>query len=69
MCWDPVAFKKTKHILRDAHFFRDVVARCVFKSSHVSSDEELADIMSEAVHVSRPMFLKLRPSLVVSLVN
>ena len=67
MCWDPVAFKKTKHILRDAHFLRDVVARCVFKPSHVSSEEELADIMSKAV--SRPIFLKLRPSLVVSLVN
>ena len=67
MCWDPVAFKKTKHILRDAHFLRDVVARCVSKPSHVSSEEELADIMSKAV--SRPIFLKLRPSLVVSLVN
>ena len=59
---DPCQFKKTKHILRDAHFLRDVVAREVFKPEHVSSEDELADIMSKAV--SRPIFLKLRPHLV-----
>lgn len=62
MCYDPCQFKKTKHILRDAHFLRDVVAREVFKPEHVSSEEELADIMSKAV--SRPIFLQLRPHLV-----
>ena len=62
MCYDPCQFKKTKHILRDAHFLRDVVAREVFKPAHVSSEEEVADIMSKAV--SRPIFLHLRPHLV-----
>jgi hypothetical protein len=28
LSWDPVAFKKTKHILRMAEFLRDLVARC-----------------------------------------
>ena len=62
MCFDPIAFKKTKHILRDAHFLRDIVARELFKPSHVSSEKELADIMSKAV--TRPIFLLLRPHLV-----
>ena len=62
MCFDPVAFKKTKHITRDAYFLRDVVAREVFKPSHVSSADELADVMSKAV--ARPVFLVLRPHLV-----
>ena len=62
MCFDPCQFKKTKHVLRDAHFLRDIVARGVFKPEHVSSENELADIMSKAV--TRPIFLKLRPHLV-----
>mgnify|MGYP001451494581 CR=1 FL=1 len=62
MCFDPVAFKKTKHILRDAHFLRDVVSREVFKPTHVPSQEEWADVMSKAV--SRPTFLSIRPHLV-----
>ena len=34
---DPVAFKKTKHILRHAHELRDRVARCVFEPSFVET--------------------------------
>ena len=64
MCFDPCQFKKTKHILRDAYFLRDVVARELFKPVHVSSENEVADIMSKAV--SRPIFLQLRPQLVQS---
>ena len=67
MCFDPIAFKKTKHILRDAFFLRDVVARQMFKPEHVSSEEELADIMSKAV--SRQIFVKLRSSLVQNITN
>ena len=62
MCFDAVAFKKTKHILRDAYFLRDVVARGIFKPEHVPSEDELADVMSKAV--ARPVFMKLRPKLV-----
>ena len=64
MSFDPVAFKKTKHILRDANFLRDTVARELFKPEHVSSSEERADIMTKAV--PRPIFLHLRPHLVVN---
>ena len=54
--------KRRSNILRDAHLLRDVVAREVFKPEHVSSEDELADIISKSV--SRPIFLKLRPHLV-----
>ena len=62
MAFDPVAFKKTKHALRDAHFLRDVVAREILRPQHVSSEEELADVMSKAV--TRSIYLRLRPMLV-----
>ena len=63
MCFDPVAFKKTKHILRDANFLRDLVARNVFAPEHVSSELERADIMTKCV--VRAIFLRLRAHLVV----
>ena len=36
MAYDPVSFKKTKHILRAAEFLRDLVARGVISLSHVA---------------------------------
>ena len=65
MCFDPVAFKKTKHILRDANFLRDLVAREVYAPIHVTSDLERADIMTKCV--VRAIFLRLRPHLIVPL--
>lgn len=47
MAFDPVAFKKTKHILRDAFFLRDQVARQVFLPQHVKSEDQLADIFTK----------------------
>ena len=55
---DAVAFKKTKHILRDAEFLRDVVARLVFTPKHVVSADMLADIMTKPL--PRPLFIRLR---------
>ena len=63
MCFDPVAFKKTKHILRDAYFLRDLVAREVFAPEHVTSEMERADIMTKCVN--RVIFLRLRSDLVL----
>ena len=54
MAFDPVAFKKTKHILRDAEYLRDLVAKLVFTPMHVVSAEELADIFTKAL--GRPAF-------------
>ena len=61
MAFDPVAFKKTKHILRDAFFLRDKVARQVFSPVHVSSEEQLADMLTKAVN--KAIFTRLRDRL------
>ena len=37
LAFDAVAFKKTKHVLRDAYFLRDLVVRLVYKPVHVCS--------------------------------
>jgi hypothetical protein len=57
MAYDPVAFKKTKHILRAAHFLRDVCARAVISLSHLPGKVMIADLLTKAV--SRLIFLEL----------
>ena len=57
MAFDPVAFKKTKHILRAAEFLRDLVHREAITLQHVAGVVMLADILTKAV--SRPIFLRL----------
>lgn len=47
---DPVAFKKTKHILRAAEFLRDLVARQVIGLTHLSGSVMLADLLTKAVN-------------------
>ena len=54
MAFDPVAFKKSKHILRDAEYLRDLVAKEVFVPTYVTSSEEIADIFTKAL--PRPSF-------------
>ena len=46
---DPVAFKKTKHILRHAYELRDRVARGFYVPSFVSTDLQLADILTKGL--------------------
>ena len=48
MAFDPVAFKKTKHILRAAEFLRDLVTREVVSVEHISGVVMLADIPTKA---------------------
>ena len=57
MAYDPVAFKKTKHILRAAEFLRDLVARGVITVSHVPGTVMLADLLTKAV--ARATFVQL----------
>ena len=57
MAFDPVAFKKTKHILRAAEFLRDLVAREVVVLQHVSGTVMVADLLTKAV--ARAMFVEL----------
>ena len=44
---DPVAFKKTKHILRHAYELRDRVARRIYEPAFVPSERQLADILTK----------------------
>jgi hypothetical protein len=57
MSYDPVAFKKTKHILRAANFLRDLVEREILRLYHVAGTSMLADILTKAV--SRQTFVSL----------
>ena len=54
---DPIAFKKTKHIMRACWFVLDSRARSVITVSHISGTEMLADILTKPV--SRANFLTL----------
>ena len=49
LAYDPVAFKKTKHILRAANELRDKVARDVFEPKYVEAAEQRADIMTKGL--------------------
>ena len=46
MSLDPVAFKKTKHILRAAEYLRDLVFKGVVTLSHLSGVLMVADILT-----------------------
>ena len=48
MAFDPVAFKKTKHILRAAEFLRDLVNRGVISVEHLPGVVMLADLLTKA---------------------
>ena len=61
LAFDPVAFKKTKHILRAAEFLRDLVAREVVTLQHIKGSTMLADLLTKAV--SRPIYLELMQQL------
>ena len=49
MMMDPVAFRKTKHILRAANFLRDLVARLVYKPEHIPGTQMVADLATKAL--------------------
>lgn len=57
MAFDPIAFKKTKHILRAAEYLRDLVARGVVTMQHVAGAIMLADLLTKAC--ARPIFVSL----------
>ena len=52
LSYDPVSFKKTKHILRAAEGLRDYVARDVLTLVLVTGNTNLADILTKAQAVA-----------------
>ena len=46
---DPVAFKRTKHILRHAYELRDRVLRRVFVPTYVETAAQLADVLTKGL--------------------
>ena len=57
MAFDPVAFKKTKHILRAANFFKDHTHKNTITLQHCKGIIMIADILTKAV--ARQLFLQL----------
>ena len=55
LAFDPVAFRRTKHIMRATHFLRDLVARRYFLPRHVPGKSNPADVMTKAL--SRALFV------------
>ena len=49
LAFDPVAFKKTKHVLRHAYWLRDVVARRFLHPTFVPTADQLADVLTKAL--------------------
>ena len=52
LSFDPVSFKKTKHILRAAEGLRDYVARLLFLLTFVPGKSNVADILTKAQAVA-----------------
>ena len=52
LTYDPVSFRKTKHVLRAAEGLRHYVATLVFLMAHVKGSLNLADIMTKAQAVA-----------------
>lgn len=52
LSFDPVAFKKTKHILRAAEFLRDNVMRRKLSLVWLSGTDNIADVLTKLVSVS-----------------
>ena len=49
LAFDPVSFKKTKHVLRHAFWLRDVVARGLLQPTFVPGNRQLADVLTKAL--------------------
>lgn len=49
LSYDPISFKKTKHILRAAEFIRDLVLRRVIRMEWIAGKDNVADLCTKTV--------------------
>ena len=57
MAYDPVSFKKTKHIMRAAEYLCDLVAREAIMVKHLPGSRMIPNLLTKAV--ARPLFREL----------
>lgn len=54
----PVMHSRMKHISVDIHFVRDIVAKGLLSVSHISTKDQLADLLTKPLHRTRFQFLR-----------
>ncbi|KAK2965442.1 hypothetical protein RJ640_017082 [Escallonia rubra] len=64
LCSNPVFHSRMKHIALDYHFVRECVTNGSLRVHHISTKDQLADILTKAL--GRPQFLHLRSKIGVT---
>ena len=51
MCSNPFFHCRMKHVVIDYHFIQDRVPHGVLRVAHVSSEDQLEDVLTKPLHV------------------
>ncbi|RVX17781.1 Retrovirus-related Pol polyprotein from transposon RE2 [Vitis vinifera] len=58
VCSNPVFHSRMKHVAFDFHFIRDQVQKGILRVAHVSSTDQLADLLTKSLPRARFLFLR-----------
>ncbi|WJZ84244.1 hypothetical protein VitviT2T_003857 [Vitis vinifera] len=58
VCSNPVFHSRMKHVALDFHFIRDQVQKGILRVAHVSSTDQLADLLTKSLPRARFLFLR-----------